>query len=344
MTGFDLSTISAAYVGSTSISSIYYGSTLIWPTTPPPHDYSRDYLTFEALEPTAFSFTATDLQYSLDNGSTWAILLVGNSTPQLSTGDKILWKASGLSVNHGANTFNASGNFNAYGNIMSLLYDDNFIGQTTISQNEAFSSLFKNNTNLIDASNLILPATSLTIWCYAYMFSGCTSLILGPTTLPATTIAPRAYNDMFNGCTSLTTAPNISATSFSIGTGGFTGYYFYGMFSGCTSLTTAPSILQPTTLFEECYAYMFRNCTSLTTAPELPATRLTGSCYWHMFDGCTSLNYVKCLATSGLDNVSMNLGLWLNGVASTGTFVKDANTTWPTGTSGIPSGWTVQNA
>lgn len=36
---------------------------------------------------------------------------------------------------------------------------------------------------------------------------------------------------------------------------------------------------------------------------------------------------------------------WTHGVASTGTFVKNATmTNWTTGKNGIPSGWTVQNA
>ena len=35
MNGFDLSTISGVYVGSTQYSSIYYGSNLIWPTAAP---------------------------------------------------------------------------------------------------------------------------------------------------------------------------------------------------------------------------------------------------------------------------------------------------------------------
>jgi hypothetical protein len=61
-----------------------------------------------------------------------------------------------------------------------------------------------------------------------------------------------------------------------------------------------------------------------------------------MFTGCTLLNYVKCLATTNV--VANNLTKWLNNVSVTGTFVKDANTTWPTGISGIPSGWAVEDA
>lgn len=61
-----------------------------------------------------------------------------------------------------------------------------------------------------------------------------------------------------------------------------------------------------------------------------------------MFYGCTSLNYVKCLATLNL-NSSSNTYEWLNGVAASGSFVKDANASWTTGTSGIPSDWTIVN-
>ena len=34
---------------------------------------------------------------------------------------------------------------------------------------------------------------------------------------------------------------------------------------------------------------------------------------------------------------------WVKSVAATGTFIKDENTTWPTGLNGIPTGWTVYN-
>ena len=88
---------------------------------------------------------------------------------------------------------------------------------------------------------------------------------------------------------------------------------------------------------------MFNGCTSLTTAPELPAITLAESCYHSMFSGCTSLNYIKCLATD--ITASFCTDKWVNGVASTGTFVKKSNMTyWSTGYSGIPKGWTVQNA
>ena len=119
-------------------------------------------------------------------------------------------------------------------------------------------------------------------------------------------------------------------------------YCYYQMFRDCTALTTAPE-LPATTLANYCYRYMFRDCTSLTTAPELPATTLTILCYEYMFNGCTKLNYIKMLATN--IRAFGCLYNWVNGVANTGTFIKHPNmTSLSTGNSGIPKGWTVQNA
>lgn len=88
--------------------------------------------------------------------------------------------------------------------------------------------------------------------------------------------------------------------------------------------------------------FMFENCSNLTTAPELPATTLAEKSYRYMFSGCTLLNEIKCNATdiSATDCTEE----WLDGVASSGTFYKNANmSSWTTGISGIPSNWTTQN-
>ena len=114
------------------------------------------------------------------------------------------------------------------------------------------------------------------------------------------------------------------------------------MFYGCSSLTSAPE-LPATTLANYCYSYMFYGCTSLTSAPELPATTLTGGCYSYMFYNCSKLSYIKCLAIYGISTNNSTTN-WVYNVNSTGTFIKDSNTTWPTGVNGIPTGWTVQPA
>jgi hypothetical protein len=85
---------------------------------------------------------------------------------------------------------------------------------------------------------------------------------------------------------------------------------------------------------------MFSGCTSLENAPVLPATTLVYSCYDYMFSGCTKLNYVKALFTD--NSATRCTSSWLKGVASSGTFVKNAAATWNVvGEDGVPEGWTV---
>ena len=201
----------------------------------------------------------------------------------------------------------------------------------TLASN-CYAEMFRECTSLITAPEL--PATSLVDYCYSAMFENCASLTIAPA-LPATTLADNCYYAMFLGCTSLTTAPALPATSL-------TDYCYSSMFGGCTSLTNAPSILPATTLASSCYSGMFQGCTSLTTAPELPAPNLVINCYQNMFYNCSSLNYIKCLGYYITDYNGSN---WVYGVASTGTFVKNPEmTSWTTGDSGVPSGWTVIDA
>jgi hypothetical protein len=142
-----------------------------------------------------------------------------------------MWKATLTpNSNIGIGTFSSTANFTVEGNAMSLLYGDNFVGQTSLSEkNYALYALFSGNTNVTSAENLSLPATTLAEGCY--------------------------FN-MFRRCTSLTTAPELPATTLAI-------FCYYYMFQGCTSLTTAPQ-LPATTLASSCYADMFFSCTSLS--------------------------------------------------------------------------------
>ena len=179
-----------------------------------------------------------------------------------------------------------------------------------------------------------LPATTLATNCYGDMFEGCTSLTTAPE-LPATTLTYACYDSMFRGCTSLTTAPELPATTL-------VNSCYQSMFYGCTSLTTAPE-LPATTLVSNCYYKMFYGCTSLTTAPELPATTLVSWCYGYMFYGCSKLNYIKAMFTTTPS--TLYTSNWVQGVASSGKFIKNKNATWNvTGANGIPSGWSIQSA
>ena len=412
-----------------------------------PWTWAEEYLTTVALGDGTISFNIlksmgtgyiTSISYSTDNGETWTTTPnQNNKTVHLSIdvnvndGDKVMWKGDAqqlgyYSENYGdyvGSFFSSDCEFDAQGNVMSLLYGDNFKGQTDLTGKDcAFCALFydydgEKHCGIVNAKDLSLPATTLASSCYSNMFNGCTNLTSAPE-LPATTLASSCYYYMFNGCTNLTTTPELPATTLAISCyynmfNGCTSlttapvlpattsasncydsmfrnctnltttpsvlpattmanycyqrmfygctalttapklpattlksYCYTGMFQGCTNLTTAPE-LPATTLANYCYYSMFRECASLTVAPELPATTLASSCYRQMFQGCTKLNYIKAMFTTTPSGSSPNYYTqnWVNGVASSGTFVKNAAATWTTtGVNGVPTGWTVQTA
>lgn len=332
--------IQAAYVGSSEAVKVYLGTDIVWQKQSPGPAYDEQYLTIEALEDgelwmgsTFAANSGITVEYSTDNGQTWSQMSVVSSYTeatkvQLHTGDKCLLRgdnpryylpSTSISTNAShflfstggtdAATTASTGHFNAYGNVMSLINSTGFTTAKDFSENFALYGIF-NRSNVVDASNLILPATGLTQYCYTSMFYGCSSLTAAPAEFPATTLAYSCYSSMFDGCSSLTTTPEIHAT----------------------------------TLESRCCLKMFHSCSSLRAAPALPATTLPSSCYQNMFQGCTSLNTVTCLATNPQSGGNGPTGGWLSRVSSTGTFYKDPNTTsWSRGANGIPTGWTVQD-
>ena len=204
------------------------------------YDYSQDYLTFVALESGTFTFTSPPnsenvISYSTDGGETWT---TGNSVT-VNNGDIVMWKGTMTPQSSvGVGTFGATGNFDVQGNVMSLLFGDNYKEQTDLTgKGYAFYELFRNNTKVVNAENLSLPATTLADDCYMSMFKGCTSLVTAPE-LPATTLTGGCYNNMFQGCTNLVTAPELPAT----------------------------------TLANWCYSYMFQDCTNLTEVAIVPSS------------------------------------------------------------------------
>ena len=244
-----------------------------------------NYLTIEANEDgLTASLSVNACEYCVDGDGNWKTLSSGTSTESINSGQTLSFRGN-LTPNssNGIGTFTINKKCNLKGNCMSMLFGDNAADNYSLSgKNYAFYKLFYNCSNIVNVSSNFLPATTLTDYCYQYMFQYCSKLTTAPT-LPATTLA------------------------------------------------------------DYCYQYMFYRCTRLTTAPELPATKLASNCYNNMFYNCTKLNYIKCLATNiSATNCTSN---WVNGVASIGTFVKASGmTSWTTGTSGIPNGWTVQNA
>lgn len=311
---------------------IYLGNEKIYPVGP--IDYSTQYLTFVAEEDCTFTFSNGPMKYSLDSGNTWTNIAAGVATPTIASGTSIMWRAT-ITPNdsNGVGRFSSTGAFHVEGNPMSVIFGDDFVEQTSLSgKTGGFRKMFSGCTGLTSAENLVLPATTLSNYCYASMFSGCNSLTTTPT-LPATTLANYCYAWMFANCTSLVTAPELPATTladscYSLMFQNCTGltkitselpattapkYCYNQMFQGCTSITTAPTMSAATLSGENTHSCMFSGCTSLTNVASnsLPATVLVDSCYNGMFANCTSLTTAPELPAPTLVNYCYN-GMFSN--------------------------------
>jgi hypothetical protein len=315
------------------------------------------------------------------NNDEWVDVLNESRYVDLNTNDSLLLKGYISTYNRQINIeafpgYTAELEFS--GNINSLVDADNYAAQGTALEipNNAFSDMFSSFYHHIDCSTLILPSETSNN-CYDSMFEG-SGITNPPAYLHADTIAPGAYMEMFKNCTSLIATPrfpnhiyleagalnsmfknctslvtisnknlNITLSQQSLNAQMNT---MLEMFAGCTSLKIASNI----TVYgiidhgQSVFSKMFAGCTSLKKSPKLSnfynidITSSSALCN-NMFDGCTSLNYVACDAGDNF-NYSNDFTSWLNNVSSTGIFYKnDNNTSWTSGPSGIPEGWTVKN-
>ena len=202
----------------------------------PTHDYSKDYLTFDVLTGGTIMWKANNnvtktISYSVNNGEWTQITSTSaGAAINVSAGDKVRFK--GTNTTYATSKDNASmfsggtAYYNIEGNIMSLIGGDDFTGLTTISTNWAFHDLF-NTSKAVSAENLVLPATTLSTYCYRAMFAHATSLVKAPE-LPATTLSQGCYWYMFQECP-FTTAPDLNASTLVTECYG-------GMFNACSNL------------------------------------------------------------------------------------------------------------
>ena len=320
--------ILTGYTGNTEWSKVMLGTSQIWVKESGP-DYTIPFYVEDVsgssntltIKKSSSSAPTLTVEKSSD-GVNWTSM--GSTS---TTGITATVPANGrlylrCSINHWAtssdysNRINMSKNYKVGGNSMSLLYGSNFTGnERTLPYVGSYSGshfcrLFSGSSTLQDAQDLLLPSETLDYYSYAYMF----------------------YQ-----CYSLKTAPKIMATSLNSQATAAMSYMFYQ----CRNIVLAPKI-NISSVTWAIFESMFQGCTSLSTPLELLATTLVGKCYKNLFSGCTSLNYIKCLATD--ISASDCTNNWLNGVAATGTIITPSSTSWTTGTSGIPSGWTRVDA
>ena len=236
-------------LGNRNIVKVKLGDSVIWQKSTGPVE-GPDYFYIESLgdgntvsvknqgNGNTDNVTPT-LEYSTDK-NTWNTITFdwtsGEHTTELpvklNTGEKMYFRNDTRKFSDSSSkyiSFSPSVSSNVGGDIRTLSnYLD--VNSETTPQTSMFRSLFYNNKNIVDASNLRLPYTTLKERCYQSMFWGCTSLTTAPS-LPATTIVDNCYREMFLGCTSLTTAPSLPATTLVY-------RCYFSMFQGCNSLTS----------------------------------------------------------------------------------------------------------
>ena len=363
MNGFNLSDITDAKLGTTTLGSIYLGSTKLWPLGT---DYSKEYFTIEALKNTTIRLhknTTSGKRRSVAfsrNGKTWNSLVTQGDridyeydNVELSAGEKIYIKAADWPIVTTSDYvyFTSSSNINVYGNANSII-DINF-KTSNIMRKYMFYKLFY-ELPIVDASNLVLPSTPGD-YSYQSMFENCAQLVYPPKKLSGTKVGLYGCSYMFKGCSSLIDVPDLPATTLD-------GYAYSGMFENCTSLTVLPKLNHITTItywapfrytFSGCqsikdarwdkyggrllpnhltvtgggsaYELMFNSCSGLKYAPELTETSPHNGEYNNMFAYCTSLYTLITHATSLGSNYFSNI---VNGTGRRGTVRQASDVTW----------------
>lgn len=121
-----------------------------------------------------------DLQYKLGDGD-WTTYTSTTRIRLNSRGEKVSFRGTNATTGSGGSNYmniNCNGPCYVYGNVMSLLSKDNYATMTELPYDHTFQNLFMGNSNITHAENkdLVLPATTLTQYCYYQMFSGCTNM------------------------------------------------------------------------------------------------------------------------------------------------------------------------
>lgn len=220
----------AIKIGTSTVSKVYVGTELVYPNSN--IDYTKEYLTFEPISSAVtYSHGVQTFQYSFDDGTTWLTCTTSQSVT-VNVGQKM--KLKGNFADRGShdatNKFSAvGGTWKAYGNLLSLLYGDNFANQTVLNKNGLMFA-FYGCQNLVNIDNLTIPIVSITT---SKGLRG-TFREIGVSSVPsdllqATTIVSECYMGTFEGCVNLVKAPILPATNIP-------SYAYFALFNNCSSL------------------------------------------------------------------------------------------------------------
>jgi hypothetical protein len=206
-----------------SASGIPVGWTEVKPSTVETYFYIENVDSLSG--PVMFTFKGTpssdtiqEIEWSKDKTNWTPVTLVENTTNyvHIDVGEKVYFRNSNGKCSRGLGVYlNFISNIKhkVGGNLYTLL---DYTNENVPLQRYAFNKLFYTDTELVNASDLVLGWTTLENACYLSMFQGCSSLTTAPT-LSTTTLAANCYREMFSRCTSLNDvtiyANDISASS-----------------------------------------------------------------------------------------------------------------------------------
>lgn len=182
-----------------------------------PYTPQGNYLTLQALNNgTTITFdnkASKEVQYRVNNGN-WTLLAAAGAsgtTTSLNAGDKVYLRGDNTTYENSGeqdSKISCSDPCYVYGNFMSLTDNDGFSSATELTGNSAFCNLFAGNTNIRNHpyKDMVLPATTLTKYCYYGMFRNCTGLSRSPIMADATASLPgktKCYDEMFIRCSGI---------------------------------------------------------------------------------------------------------------------------------------------
>ena len=210
--------------------------------------------------------TAVTLETSTD-GTNWSTYTFWNTITLSSIGSKVYWRNTSTST-----TWFSTSASNYYKFVMT--WSINWSGDVNylINKNSTkelgsdccFEKLFSECTSLKVPPEL--PATTLTNYCYEYMFDH--SWVTTPPVLSCTSLAAGCYSGMFNASSSLAALPRLPATTLAPSC-------YHGMLAYCSSIK-----LNSTQTWEYQTPYRIPSEWTWTTASDAMSSMV----YWTTWD------------------------------------------------------------
>lgn len=263
-------------------------------------DYSFEYFTVQGASeirltgvPNYYTYTM-NWSYDKENWTPMRDTVTG-----LDRSKKVYLKIYGTNSFRGWDSMNfgAGDKVTISGSIVSLIWADSYDSHTEVTYEGTFKGCFKGCTQLVDATNLIIPITNSLGGDYEGMFEGCINLESGPNMmLPCKVMKESACKRMFYGCSKLRNGLKHEFTSLEKDS-------CKEMYTGCESLAGAGTF-NLESIGDSGMEACFKDCKSLTYIQLTFTGDMKQKCFKECFSGCSSLD----------TGVEVAPGVYVNGI------------------------------